>query len=97
MARDVSAIGGLPSFDSIGAMVRRMDEANVERVFITQTKMWSHWNKWMYMDTTVEEVAQYTRAYPTASSGWPWVEELISVCYKWENVWLGSTPGRRST
>jgi predicted TIM-barrel fold metal-dependent hydrolase len=180
------AIGGLPSFDSIGAMVRKMDEANVERVFITQTKMWSHWNKWMYMDTTLEEVAQYTRAYPDrfvglagynpfrikdslrevevavrehgfkgvyvhiygfdiplhdpkmdplyakcveldvpvsmqvghvleampseharpmyldrvacdfpdlkiigAHTGWPWVEELISVCYKWENVWLG--------
>jgi hypothetical protein len=180
------AIGGLPSFDSIGAMVRKMDEANVERVFITQTKMWSHWNKWMYMDTTLEEVAQYTRAYPDrfvglagynpfrikeslrevevavrehgfkgvyvhiygfdiplhdpkmyplyakcveldvpvsmqvghvleampseharpmyldrvacdfpdlkmigAHTGWPWVEELISVCYKWENIWLG--------
>ena len=180
------AIGGLPSFDSIGAMVGKMDEANVERVFITQTKMWSHWNKWMYMDTTLEEVAQYTRAYPDrfvglagynpfrikdslrevevavrehgfkgvyvhiygfdiplhdpkmyplyakcveldvpvsmqvghvleampseharpmyldrvacdfpdlkiigAHTGWPWVEELISVCYKWENVWLG--------
>jgi predicted TIM-barrel fold metal-dependent hydrolase len=180
------AIGGLPSFDSIDAMVRKMDEANVERVFITQTKMWSHWNRWMYMDTTLEEVAQYTRAYPDrfiglagynpfrikesvreievavrehgfkgvyvhiygfdiplhdpkmyplyakcveldipvsmqvghvleampseharpmyldriacdfpdlrmigAHTGWPWVEELISVCYKWENIWLG--------
>jgi predicted TIM-barrel fold metal-dependent hydrolase len=180
------AIGGLPSFDSIGAMVSKMDEANVERVFITQTKMWSHWNKWMYMDTTLEEVAQYMRASPDrfvglagynpfrikdslrevevairehgfrgvyvhiygfdiplhdpkmyplyakcveldvpvsmqvghvleampseharpmyldrvacdfpdlkiigAHTGWPWVEELISVCYKWENVWLG--------
>jgi predicted TIM-barrel fold metal-dependent hydrolase len=180
------AIGGLPSFDSIDAMVRKMDDANVERVFITQTKMWSHWNRWMYMDTTLEEVAQYTRAYPDrfiglagynpfrikesvreievavrehgfkgvyvhiygfdiplhdpkmyplyakcveldipvsmqvghvleampseharpmyldriacdfpdlriigAHTGWPWVEELISVCYKWENIWLG--------
>jgi predicted TIM-barrel fold metal-dependent hydrolase len=180
------AIGGLPSFDSIAAMVQRMDEANVERVFVTQTKMWSHWNKWMYMDTTLEEVTQYTRAHPDrfvglagynpfrikeslreievavrehgfkgvyvhvygfdiplhdpkmyplfakcveldvpvsmqvghvleampseharpmyldriacdfpnlkmigAHTGWPWVEELISVCYKWENVWLG--------
>jgi hypothetical protein len=180
------AIGGLPSFDSINAMVLKMDEANVERVFITQTKMWSHWNKWMYMDTTLEEVVQYTRVYPDrfvglagynpfrikeslreieiavrehgfkgvyvhiygfdiplhdpkmyplfakcveldvpvsmqvghvleampseharpmyldriacdfpdlkmigAHTGWPWVEELISVCYKWENIWLG--------
>jgi predicted TIM-barrel fold metal-dependent hydrolase len=24
-----------------------------------------------------------------AHTGWPWVEELISVCYKWENVWMG--------
>jgi predicted TIM-barrel fold metal-dependent hydrolase len=24
-----------------------------------------------------------------AHTGWPWVDELISVCYKWENVWLG--------
>jgi predicted TIM-barrel fold metal-dependent hydrolase len=180
------AIGSLPSFDSIDAMVRKMDEANVERVFITQTKMWSYWNKWMYMDTTLEEVAQYTRAHPDrfvglagynpfrikdslkeievavrdygfkgvyvhiygfdlplhdprmyplyakcveldipvsmqvghvleampseharpmyldriacdfpdlrmigAHTGWPWVEELISVAYKWENIWLG--------
>ncbi len=180
------AIGGLPSFDSINTMVRKMDDANVERVFITQTKMWSHWNKWMYMDTTLEDVVQYTRLYPDrfiglagynpfrikdslreieiavrehgfkgvyvhiygfdiplhdpkmyplfakcveldvpvsmqvghvleampseharpmcldriacdfpdlkmigAHTGWPWVEELISVCYKWENVWLG--------
>jgi predicted TIM-barrel fold metal-dependent hydrolase len=180
------AIGSLPSFESIGAMIRKMDEANVERVFITQTKMWSYWNKWMYMDTTLEEVAQYTRTYPDrfvglagynpfrikdslreievavrdhgfkgvyvhiygfdlplhdprmyplyakcveldipvsmqvghvleampseharpmyldriacdfpdlrmigAHTGWPWVEELISVAYKWENIWLG--------
>jgi len=180
------AIGSLPSFESLEVMVRKMDEANVERVFITQTKMWSYWNKWMYMDTTLEEVAQYTRKYPDrfvglagynpfrikdslreveiavreygfkgvyvhiygfdiplhdpkmyplyakcveldvpvsiqvghvleampseharpmyldriacdfpdlkmigAHTGWPWVEELISVCYKWENIWLG--------
>jgi predicted TIM-barrel fold metal-dependent hydrolase len=186
LCRMERAIGGLPSFDSIGDMVRKMDEANVERVFITQTKMWSHWNKWMYMDTTLEEVAQYTRVHPDrfiglagynpfrikeslreievavrehgfkgvyvhiygfdiplhdpkmyplyakaveldvpvsmqvghvleampseharpiyldriacdfpdlrmigAHTGWPWVEELISVCYKWENIWLG--------
>jgi len=24
-----------------------------------------------------------------AHTGWPWVEELMSVCYKWENVWFG--------
>jgi predicted TIM-barrel fold metal-dependent hydrolase len=180
------AIGSLPSFDSIDVMLQKMDEANVERVFITQTKMWSYWNKWMYMDTTLEEVAQYTRQHPTrfvglagynpfrikdslreievavnelgfkgvyvhiygfdiplhdpkmyplyakcveldvpvsmqvghvleampseharpmyldriacdfpdlkmvgAHTGWPWVDELLSVCYKWENIWFG--------
>src|SRR6266545_4898128 len=39
-------------------------EAGVEKVFITQTKMWSYWNKWMYMDTSIEEVTQYTEKYP---------------------------------
>ena len=24
-------------------------------------------------------------------TGYPWAEELISVCYKWENVWFGAT------
>ncbi|MBI4607503.1 MAG: amidohydrolase, partial [Candidatus Rokubacteria bacterium] len=165
---------------------RKKDEANDEREFITQTKMWSNWNKWMYMDTSLEEVTQYTRRYPDrfaglagynpfrikeslaeielavkehgfkgvyihiygfdiplhdrkmyplyakcveldvpvslqvghvlesmpseharpiyldriacdfpelkligAHTGWPWVEELLSVCYKWDNVWFG--------
>jgi predicted TIM-barrel fold metal-dependent hydrolase len=58
------AIGGLPQFDSIEAMVGKMDEAGVEKVFITQTKMWSYRNHWMYMDTTLDEVAQYTKRYP---------------------------------
>ncbi|PIU57391.1 MAG: hypothetical protein COS88_01240 [Chloroflexi bacterium CG07_land_8_20_14_0_80_51_10] len=22
-------------------------------------------------------------------TGYPWVEELISVCYKWDNIWFG--------
>ncbi len=180
------AIGSLPQYESIEAMVQKMDEANVERVFITQTKMWSYWNKWMYMDTMLDEVAQYTRRYPDrfvglagynpfrireslreidvavkehgfkgvyvhifgfdiplhdrkmyplyarcveldipvsmqvghvleampsehgrpiyldriasdfpdlkivgAHTGWPWVEELISACYKWDNIWFG--------
>jgi len=180
------AIGSLPSFDSMEVMLQKMDEANVERVFITQTKMWSYWNKWMYMDTTLEEVAQYVRTHPDrfvglagynpfrikeslreievavrehgfkgvyvhiygfdiplhdpkmyplyakcveldvpvsmqvghvleampseharpiyldrvacdfpdlkmvgAHTGWPWVDELLSVCYKWEHIWFG--------
>ncbi|MBI4445243.1 MAG: amidohydrolase [Acidobacteria bacterium] len=180
------AIGGLPQFESIEAMLGQMDDAGVEKVFITQTKMWSYWNKWMYMDTSLEEVTQYTLQYPDrfeglagynpfrikeslreiergvkeygfkgvymhiygfdiplhdarmyplyakcveldvpvsmqvghvleampseharpiyldriacdfpelkivgAHTGWPWVEELISVCYKWDNIYLG--------
>jgi predicted TIM-barrel fold metal-dependent hydrolase len=180
------AIGGLPQFPSIDSMVERMDEAGVERVFVTQTKMWSYRNKWMYMDTQLGEVTQYTsrhpgrfaglagynpfriaeslreidvavrqhgfrgvyvhiygfdmplsdaRMYPLyakcveldvpvsmqvghvlegmpsehgrpmhldriacdfpalkmigAHTGWPWVDELISVCMKWDNIWLG--------
>jgi predicted TIM-barrel fold metal-dependent hydrolase len=148
--------------------------------------MWSYWRKWMYMDTRLEDVLQYTEKYPDrfaglagynpfrikeslaeietavtrhgfkgvyvhiygfdislddrkmyplyakceelgvpvslqvghvleampseggrpmcldrvacdfprlklvgAHTGWPWVDELLSVCYKWENVWFG--------
>jgi predicted TIM-barrel fold metal-dependent hydrolase len=180
------AIGGLPRFTSITEMLRQMDEAAVEKVFITQCKMWSYWRKWMYMDTQLEEVLQYTQKHPDrfvglagynpfrikeslaeielavtkygfkgvyvhiygfdisladakmyplyakcveldvpvsvqvghvleampseggrpiyldrvacdfpdlkivgAHTGWPWVDELISVCYKWENIWFG--------
>ena len=180
------AIGGLPRYDSFEAMISEMDEAGVEKVFITQCKMWSYRNKWMYMDTKLEEVGQYTTRYPErfvglagynpfrikesleeieravktygfkgvyvhiygfdiplhdpkmyplyakcveldipvsmqvghvleampseharpifldrvasdfpdlkmvgAHTGWPWVEELISVCYKWDNVYFG--------
>jgi predicted TIM-barrel fold metal-dependent hydrolase len=180
------AIGGLPQFPSIDSMVERMDEAGVDRVFVTQTKMWSYRNKWMYMDTQLDEVTQYTTRHPArfaglagynpfriaeslreietavrqhgfrgvyvhiygfdmplsdarmyplyakcveldvpvsmqvghvlegmpsehgrpmhldriacdfpalkmvgAHTGWPWVDELISVCMKWDNVWLG--------
>ena len=180
------AIGGLPQYDSIETMIGKMDEAGVDKVFVTQCKMWSYRNKWMYMDTTLEEVAQYTQRYPErfvglasynpfrikeslqeleqavkvhgfkgvyihiygfdiplhdakmyplyakcaelnvpvsmqvghvleampseharpiyldriagdfpdlkivgAHTGWPWVEELISVCYKWDNVYFG--------
>lgn len=181
------ALGGsLPSFPSFEAMLAAMDEAGVEKVFITQCKMWSYRNHWMYMDTQLEEVLQYTtrhpdrfvglagynpyripeslreieravkeygfrgvyvhiygfdiplddrRMYPLyakcveldvpvsvqvghvlegqpsehgrplyldrilcdfptlkvvgAHTGWPWVEELLSVCYKWDTVWIG--------
>lgn len=180
------AIGGLPRYESMDAMLQFMDDAGVEKVFITQCKMWSYWKKWMYMDTQLEEVLQYTQTHPGrfvglagynpfrireslseielavtkygfrgvyvhiygfdiplndrkmyplyakcaeldipvsmqvghvleampseggrpiyldnvacdfpdlkivgSHTGWPWVDELISVCYKWENVWFG--------
>jgi predicted TIM-barrel fold metal-dependent hydrolase len=180
------AIGGLPQFASFEAMIKQMDDARVDEVFITQCKMWSYRNKWMYMDTRLEEVAEYVQRYPErfvglagynpfrikesleeidravkehhfrgvyvhiygfdiplhdakmyplyakcveldvpvslqvghvleampseharpiyldrvasdfpdlklvgAHTGWPWVEELISVCYKWDNVYFG--------
>jgi predicted TIM-barrel fold metal-dependent hydrolase len=181
------ALGGsLPQFPSIDNMVETMDAAGVARVFITQTKMWSYRNNWMYMDTQLEDVAQYlahspdrfcglagynpfrileslreielavtkhgfkgvyvhiygfdiplndAKMYPLyakcveldvpvslqvghvlegmpsehgrpmhldrvacdfpnlkiigAHTGWPWVSELISMCYKWENLWFG--------
>lgn len=187
ICRMEKALGGsLPQFDSIDVMVAEMDRAGVERVFVTQTKMWSYWNKWMYMDTTLDDVSQYldhspdrfaglagynpfrikeslaeideavrqrgfkgvyvhiygfdiplnhARMYPLyakcveldvpvslqvghvleampsehgrpiyldyvasdfpdlkligAHTGWPWVEELLSVCYKWDNVYVG--------
>jgi uncharacterized protein len=187
LCRMEKALGGsLPQYPSIDDMVATMDEANVERVMITQTKMWSYRNKWMYMDTKLEEVTQYlehspdrfcglagydpfriseslaeieravtehgfkgvyvhiygfdihfddAKMYPLyakcveldvpvslqvghvlegmpsacgrpihldkvacdfptlkiigAHTGWPWAEELISLCYKWENVWFG--------
>jgi predicted TIM-barrel fold metal-dependent hydrolase len=180
------AIGGLPQYESFESMVAKMDEAGVEKVFITQCKMWSYRNKWMYMDTRLEDVTPYLERYPDrfvalagynpfrikeslgeieravnehgfkgvyihiygfdiplhdakmyplyakcaeldipvsmqvghvleampseharpiyldriagdfpelkmvgAHTGWPWVEELISVCYKWDNVYFG--------
>lgn len=186
LCRMERAIGGLPQFPTIDAMVAQMDAAGVERVFITQTKMFSYRKKWMYMDTKLEDVLQYTRAHPKrfvglagydpydikaslreidtavrehgfrgvyvhiygfdmpltdarmyplyakcveldvpvsmqvghvlegmpseharpmmldriacdfpdlkmvgAHTGWPWVSELISVCYKWDNVYFG--------
>jgi predicted TIM-barrel fold metal-dependent hydrolase len=64
LCRMEKAIGGLPMFDSIEAMVGQMDEARVEKVFIVQCKMWSYRRKWMYMDTKLEDVLQYTERYP---------------------------------
>src|ERR1051325_8503545 len=182
----VGYCGSLPQYPTMENMIQKMDEAHVDKVFITQTKMWSYRNHWMYMDTKLEEVTQYTEKYPDrfvglagynpfrideslreielavkkhnfkgvyvhiygfdiplsdrkmyplfakcveldipismqvghvlegmpsehgrpmyldqiasdfpnlkmvgAHTGWPWVEELISACYKWENIWFG--------
>ena len=64
------ALGGsLPMFDSMELMVQKMDEAGVDKVFITQTKMWSYRNKWMYMDTTLDDVTQYLKKYPSRFVG----------------------------
>jgi len=186
LCRMERSIGGLPQFASVEDMLAAMDDAGVEKVFICQTKMWSYRNKWMYMDTRLDEVTAYTERHPGrfvglagynpfrikeslaeieravkdhgfrgvyvhiygfdipihdakmyplyakcselgvpvslqvghvlegmpseharpifldrvacdfpdlelvgAHTGWPWVEELISVCYKWDNVYLG--------
>ncbi|MBI1743468.1 amidohydrolase [Candidatus Acetothermia bacterium] len=186
LCRMERAIGGLPRYESIEKMLGLMDEAQVEKVFITQCKMWSYWNQWMYMDTQLADVLQYTEKYPKrfvglagynpfrikdslteiemavkeqgfkgvyvhiygfniplndskmyplyakcveldvpvsmqvghvlesmpsdcgrpiyldriacdfpdlkiigAHTGWPWVEELLSVAYKWDNVYVG--------
>ncbi|HJZ13508.1 MAG TPA: amidohydrolase family protein, partial [Acidobacteriota bacterium] len=64
LCRMEKAIGGLPRFETIEQMIARMDEAGVEKVFITQCKMWSYRNHWMYMDTKLEDVLQYTEKYP---------------------------------
>jgi hypothetical protein len=186
LCRMERSIGGLPRFDSIESMIAKMDAAGVEKVFIAQCKMWSYRRKWMYMDTKLDDVLQYTETYPGrfaglagydpfnireslteiehavtrhgfkgvyvhiygfdiplddrkmyplyakcveldvpvslqvghvlegmpsdcgrpilldriacdfptlklvgAHTGWPWVDELLSVCYKWDNVWFG--------
>jgi predicted TIM-barrel fold metal-dependent hydrolase len=152
ICRMEKAIGGLPQYDSIEAMIARMDEAGVEKVFITQCKMWSYRIKesLQEIDRAVKEcgfkgvyihiygfdiplhdskmyplyakcdelkipvslqVGHVLEAMPSeharpiyldriasdfpdlkivgAHTGWPWVEELISVCYKWDNVYFG--------
>ena len=176
-----------PSFDSIEAMIAKMDEAGVEKVFITQCKMWSYsqqvdvhgheargsrcstpkrypdrfvglagYNPFRIKESLQEidravkeygfkgvyihiygfdiplhdakmyplyakcdelkipvslQVGHVLEAMPSeharpiyldriasdfpdlkiigAHTGWPWVEELISVCYKWDNVYFG--------
>ena len=40
LCRMERAIGGLPQFPSLDAKLAAMDAAGVEKVFVTQTKMW---------------------------------------------------------
>src|SRR6266571_1057768 len=42
ICRMEKAIGGPPRFASIDEMLRQMDDAGVEKAFITQCKMWSY-------------------------------------------------------
>ncbi len=58
------SIGGLPRYESIEKMIELMDEADVQKVFIAQCKMWSHKRQWMYMDTKLDDVLQYTNRFP---------------------------------
>ena len=60
--------GGMPSID-VDTVVAYMDKAGVEKALIAQIKMFSYWNKWMYMDTKLEEVIQYTEKYPERFAG----------------------------
>ena len=94
ICRMEKAIGGLPQFDSFDAMLAKMDEAGVDKVFITQTKMWSYRNKWMYMDTQLEEVAQYTKRYPDRFVGLAGYnpfrikESLAEIDLRGQRAWL---------
>lgn len=58
------SIGGLPRYESIETMLGLMDEADVRKVFIAQCKMWPHKRQWMYMDTQLADVLQYTERFP---------------------------------
>lgn len=49
--------------------VKYMDMCGVEKVFITQCKMFSTYNHWMYMDTKLNEVLEYTQKYPNRFIG----------------------------
>jgi predicted TIM-barrel fold metal-dependent hydrolase len=41
----------------------------------------------IYLDQIASDFPQLKMV--GAHTGWPWVEEVVSVCYKWENVYFG--------
>lgn len=64
VCRMQAAIGqSLPKL-SVDEMIKLMDEAGVEKVFLAACKMFSYWNKRMIMDTSVEEVASIIQQRP---------------------------------
>jgi Enoyl-CoA hydratase/isomerase len=84
ICRMEKAIGGLPQYDSFETMLAKMDEAGVEKVFITQCKMWSYRSKWMYMDAKLEEVAQYAADFRIAS---------VTARFGLPEIKIGAFPG----
>ncbi len=41
------------------------------------------------LETALRDIARDSGVRAAIITGWPWVEELISVCYKWDNVYFG--------
>lgn len=44
----------------------------------------------IYLDRIAADFEDKVKLIGT-HTGYPWIEELISVCYKWDNVWFGAT------
>jgi len=47
-----------------GEYVAEMDELGYDKIFITGLKMWSHWDKKLIWDYTVDEVYEHIKDYP---------------------------------
>ncbi len=45
-------------------VLRAMDAAGVDKVFVSQCKQWSCERQWLCLDTRLEDVARYTQAAP---------------------------------
>ncbi|MFQ5850169.1 MAG: hypothetical protein ACE5JU_06215 [Candidatus Binatia bacterium] len=87
------AIGGLPQYESIEAMIAKMNELGVEKGFITHVldAMPSEHARPIYLDWIASDFPDLKMA--GAHTGLPWVEELILVCYKWDNICFGVDAG----
>lgn len=55
--------GGWPAIET-EQLIKNMDEANVDKVFISDCKMFSSWSKKMLMDNGADKVAQEVRKFP---------------------------------